>query len=329
MVTPYDVSVRLAEKLNELAPGPSKKKSIFVTTGAEAVENAVKIARAHTGRRGVIAFNGGFHGRTMLAMGLTGKITPYKNLFGPFPAEIYHAPFPIDYHGVSVEAALRAVDDLFKVDLAPTDCAAIIVEPVQGEGGFYPAPIEFLQALRKLCDEHGIVLIVDEIQTGFGRTGCWFACEEAGIVPDIITLGKGIAGGVPMGAVGWHGDLGQIPTGSHGSTFGGNPLAAAAAIATITTLRDEDLSGRAAEVGGWFLDELRALDLRAIREIRGRGLMIGIELRGRVTPLLKALHERGIIALPAGTTVLRLLPPLTISRDDLRRVLTALEEVLS
>ena len=148
MVTPYDSSVRLAEKLNQLAPGPSKKKSIFVTTGAEAVENTIKIARAYTGRRGVIAFNGGFHGRTMLAMGLTGKITPYKNLFGPFPAEIYHAPFPIEYHGVTVDDSLKALDNLFKVDIAPSDVAAIIVEPIQGEGGFYPAPVEFLQALR-------------------------------------------------------------------------------------------------------------------------------------------------------------------------------------
>jgi 4-aminobutyrate aminotransferase/(S)-3-amino-2-methylpropionate transaminase len=190
MVTPYDSAVRLAEQLNELAPGDTPKKSIFVTTGAEAVENTIKIARAYTGRRGVIAFNGGFHGRTLLAMGLTGKITPYKNLFGPFPGEVYHAPFPIDYHGVTIEDSLKALNNLFKVDIAPTDVAAIIVEPVQGEGGFYPAPDEFLQALRAVCDEHGIVLIADEIQTGFGRTrhdhgrqGCrrWLsACGRGG-----------------------------------------------------------------------------------------------------------------------------------------------------
>ncbi len=201
MVTPYDTSVRLAEKLNELVPGPSKKKSIFVTTGAEAVENAVKIARAHTGRRGVVAFNGGFHGRTMLAMGLTGKITPYKNLFGPFPGEVYHAPFPVPYHGVSVEHSLKALETLFKVDIAPADVAAIIVEPVQGEGGFYPAPDEFLQALRRICDEHGIVLVADEIQSGFGRTGRFFATEYAGIEPDLVTMAKGVAGGFPLAAV--------------------------------------------------------------------------------------------------------------------------------
>ena len=198
MVTPYGSAVELAEKLNELAPGNTPKKTIFVTTGAEAVENCVKIARAHTGRRGVIAFNGGFHGRTMLAMGLTGKITPYKNLFGPFPAEIYHAPYPVKYHGVSVEGSLKALEMLFKVDIAPSDVAAIIVEPVQGEGGFYPAPNEFLQALRAVCDEHGIVLIADEIQTGFGRTGKFFCSEYADIEPDLITVAKGVAGGFPL-----------------------------------------------------------------------------------------------------------------------------------
>jgi 4-aminobutyrate aminotransferase/(S)-3-amino-2-methylpropionate transaminase len=171
MVTPYEVAVELAERLNRLAPGPTPKKSIFVTTGAEAVENAIKIARAHTGRSGVIAFGGGFHGRTFMAMALTGKIAPYKAAFGPFPAEIYHAPFPIAYHGVSVSDSLAVIEQIFKYDIEPARVAAIIVEPVMGEGGFYIAPPEFLQALRRLCDEHGIVLVVDEIQTGFARTG--------------------------------------------------------------------------------------------------------------------------------------------------------------
>ncbi|MFT5658347.1 MAG: 4-aminobutyrate aminotransferase/(S)-3-amino-2-methylpropionate transaminase, partial [Gammaproteobacteria bacterium] len=198
MVTPYNSSVQLAEKLNELAPGKSKKKSIFVTTGAEAVENAVKIARAHTRRRGVIAFNGGYHGRTIMAMGMTGKITPYKNLFGPFPAEIYHAPFPIEYHGITVEDSLKALNNLFTVDIAPDDVAAIIVEPIQGEGGFYAAPVEFMQALRALCDEHGIVMICDEIQTGFARTGKMFCTEYSDIEPDICTVAKGMANGFPI-----------------------------------------------------------------------------------------------------------------------------------
>ncbi|MCV6604740.1 MAG: aminotransferase class III-fold pyridoxal phosphate-dependent enzyme, partial [Porticoccaceae bacterium] len=201
MVTPYDSAVELAEQLNELAPGDTPKKTIFVTTGAEAVENCIKIARAHTGRRGVIAFNGGFHGRTMMAMGLTGKVTPYKNKFGPFPGEIYHAPYPIAYHGVSEEDSLKALHNLFKVDIEPQDVAAIILEPVQGEGGFYPAPDSFMQALRKLCDEHGIMLIADEIQTGFARTGKFFCTEYSGVEPDLMTAAKGIAGGFPIAAV--------------------------------------------------------------------------------------------------------------------------------
>lgn len=201
MVNPYEVAVELAEKLTAIAPGDSEKKAIFVSTGAEAVENCVKIARAHTGRRGVIAFNGGFHGRTNLTMALTGKITPYKNLFGPFPGDIFHAPFPIECHGISVKESLKAVENLFKVDIAPSDVAAIIIEPIQGEGGFYSAPAEFIQALRNICDEHGIVLIADEIQTGFGRTGKMFNFEYSDVEPDLITMAKGIAGGFPIAAV--------------------------------------------------------------------------------------------------------------------------------
>ena len=188
MVTPYDSAVRLAEKLNELAPGPTPKKSMFVTTGAEAVENAIKIARAHTGRRAVIAFDGGYHGRTNFTLGLTGKNAPYKQSFGPFPADIYRAPFPIPYHGVSEEQALRAINMLFKCDVYPKDVAAIILEPVQGEGGFYPASNSFLKALRALCDEHGIVLIIDEIQSGFARSGKFFCHEYSGVEADLITL---------------------------------------------------------------------------------------------------------------------------------------------
>ncbi|MCP4391287.1 MAG: aminotransferase class III-fold pyridoxal phosphate-dependent enzyme, partial [Gammaproteobacteria bacterium] len=249
MVTPYDSSVRLAEKLNELAPGPSKKKSIFVTTGAEAIENAVKIARAHTGRRGVIAFNGSFHGRTMLAMGLTGKITPYKNLFGPFPAEIYHAPFPIEYHGVSTEESLKALDNLFKVDIAPSDVAAIIVEPVQGEGGFYPAPVEFLQALRALCDAHGIMLVVDEIQTGFARTGKMFCSEYAGIEADLMTVAKGMANGFPIAAVVGKAEVMDSPLpGGLGGTYAGSPLGCVAGLAMIDVIEEENLADAANHV---------------------------------------------------------------------------------
>ncbi len=201
MITPYGVAVELAEKLNRLAPGPTPKKAIFVTTGAEAVENCIKIARAHTGRAGVIAFGGGFHGRTFMAMALTGKVAPYKAGFGPFPAEVYHAPFPIAYHGVSVQDSLEALEHIFKFDIEPARVAAIIVEPVMGEGGFYIAPPEFLQALRKLCDQHGIVLVIDEIQTGFARTGKMFAIEHAGVEPDLMTMAKSLAGGFPLAAV--------------------------------------------------------------------------------------------------------------------------------
>ena len=346
MVTPYDVSVRLTEKLNELAPGPSKKKSIFVTTGAEAVENAVKIARAHTGRRGVIAFNGGFHGRTMLAMGLTGKITPYKNLFGPFPAEIYHAPFPIEFHGISVEESLKAVDNLFKVDLAPSDCAAIIVEPVQGEGGFYPAPVEFLQALRKLCDEHGIVLIVDEIQTGFARTGSLFCCEKAGIEPDLMTTAKGMANGYPIAAVVGKAEIMDAPLpGGLGGTYAGSPVACAAALAMIDVIAEEGLVEAANRVGARFTERLNALKAKfpdTIGHLRtDHGAMMAMELvqngdAGQPdAELTKALvgkaYESGLALLSCGSrgNVIRFLPALNISEKLIDEGLDILENCLA
>ena len=330
MVTPYGSAVELAEKLNELAPGNTPKKTIFVTTGAEAVENCVKIARAHTGRRGVIAFNGGFHGRTMLAMGLTGKITPYKNLFGPFPAEIYHAPYPVKYHGVSVEDSLKALEMLFKVDIAPSDVAAIIVEPVQGEGGFYPAPNEFLQALRAVCDEHGIVLIADEIQTGFGRTGKFFCSEYANIEPDLITVAKGVAGGFPLSAVVGKAEIMDAPLpGGLGGTYAGSPIGCAAALAVIDVIAEENLVERSVQIGTLFGDRLDALQRQfpdAIGDIRAsRGAMIAMELvkngdAEQPDPeLTKALvtlaYQRGLVLLSCGTrgNVIRFLPALTIS----------------
>ena len=330
MVTPYDTSVRLAEKLNELAPGPSKKKSIFVTTGAEAVENAVKIARAHSGRRGVIAFNGGFHGRTMLAMGLTGKITPYKNLFGPFPAELYHAPFPIEYHGISIEDSLKAIDNLFTVDIAPGDVAAIIVEPIQGEGGFYPAPVEFMQALRALCDEHGIVLIVDEIQTGFARTGKMFCSEYAGIEPDLITVAKGMANGFPIAAVVGKAELMDAPLpGGLGGTYAGSPISCAAALAMIDVIEEEGLVDAANRVGGVFTTRLEALRTRfpgTIGHLRtSHGAMMAMELvkdgdvdqpdADLTKSLLGLAYEKGLVLLACGSrgNVIRYLPALNIS----------------
>lgn len=331
MVTPYDSSVRLAEKLNELAPGDTPKKSIFVTTGAEAVENCIKIARAHTGRRGVIAFNGGFHGRTNLAMGLSGKVTPYKNLFGPFPAEIYHAPFPIDYHGISVEDSLKALDNLFKVDIEPRDVAAIIVEPVQGEGGFYAAPVAFMQALRKICDEHGIVFVSDEIQTGFGRTGKFFCTEYAGIEPDLMTSAKGIAGGFPLAAVVGKADIMDAPLpGGLGGTYAGSPIGCAAALAVIEVIREENLVERANGIGDFFMERLHQLKQQypeVVGEVRNKGAMIAMELvqngdADQPNPeltkaIVGAAAKKGLILLSCGFrgNVIRFLPALTISDE--------------
>ncbi len=332
MVTPYDSSVRLAEKLNQLAPGPSKKKSIFVTTGAEAVENTIKIARAYTGRRGVIAFNGSFHGRTMLAMGLTGKITPYKNLFGPFPAEIYHAPFPIEYHGVSVEDSLKALDNLFQVDIAPSDVAAIIVEPVQGEGGFYPAPVEFMQALRSLCDEHGIVLVVDEIQTGFARTGKMFCSEYAGIEPDLITVAKGMANGYPIAAVVGKAEIMDAPlAGGLGGTYAGSPLGCVAALAMIEVIEEEALVDSANRVRDTFQSRLEALQAKypdTIGHLRtAHGAMMAMELvqngdaeqpdADLTKAILGLAYKKGLVLLACGSrgNVIRYLPALNISDE--------------
>ena len=342
MVTPYDSAVELAEKLNELAPGPTPKKSIFVTTGAEAVENCVKIARAHTGRRGVIAFNGGFHGRTLLAMGLTGKITPYKNLFGPFPGEIFHVPYPIDYHGVTVEDSLKALEMLFKVDIAPTDVAAIIVEPVQGEGGFYPAPNEFMQVLRKLCDEHGIVLIADEIQTGFARTGKFFCCEYADVEPDLMTVAKGVAGGFPLAAVVGKADIMDAPLpGGLGGTYGGSPIGCAAALAVIEVIAEENLVERAGQIGALFAERLKGLQQQypdIVGDIRAdRGAMIAMELvkNGDAeqpdADLTKAIvglaYQKGLVLLSCGVrgNVIRFLPALTISDELINEGLDILE----
>ena len=345
MVTPYDSAVELAEKLNDLAPGDTPKKTIFVTTGAEAVENCIKIARAYTGRRGVIAFNGGFHGRTMLAMGLTGKITPYKNLFGPFPGEIYHAPYPIEYHGVSVEESLKALDMLFKVDIAPSDVAAIIVEPVQGEGGFYPASTEFMRALRMLCDEHGIVLVADEIQTGFARTGKFFCCEYSGVEPDLMTVAKGVAGGFPLSAVVGKADIMDAPLpGGLGGTYAGSPIACAAALAVIDVIAENDLVNRANQIGSLFGQRLTGLQEKypdVIGDIRSQhGAMIAMELVKNGQPdqpdpeltsaLVRQAPENGLILLSCGVNgnVIRFLPALTISDDLINEGLDIVERCL-
>lgn len=250
MVTPYTSFVELAEQIVARAPGKGEQKAAFVTTGAEAVENAIKFARTHTGRSGIIAFKGGFHGRTNMCMGLTGKIAPYKIGFGPFPNEIYHLPFPNDYHGVTEQQSLSALQDLFACDIEPSRIAAIIFEPIQGEGGFYQAPASWAKAIRELCDQHGIVLICDEIQTGFARTGKMFASEYLGIEPDLTTMAKGIAGGFPLsGVVGKAEIMDSATPGGIGGTYAGSPLACTAALEVLKIIDSENLCERAQHIG--------------------------------------------------------------------------------
>ena len=341
MINPYTTAVELAEKLTRLAPGSSAKKAIFVSTGAEAVENCIKIARAHTRRRGVIAFSGGFHGRTNMTMALTGKVAPYKTLFGPFPADIYHLPFPMALHGVSTEQSLAALHKLFKVDIAPDDVAAIIIEPVQGEGGFYQAPTELLKALRQLCDQHGIVLIADEIQTGFGRTGKLFAMEHSGVEPDLMTMAKGIAGGLPLAAVVGKSDIMDAPLpGGLGGTYGGSPVACAAALAVLEVIEEDKLCAQANVVGEAFSARLNALQQqfpKRIAEVRQFGAMIAVEFMRDDEPdvvltqqIIARAAEHGLILLSCGFygNVLRFLPPLTIEADILQQGLDKLDVLL-
>lgn len=345
MVNPYEVAVELAEKLTKIAPGESEKKAIFVTTGAEAVENCVKIAKAHTGRRGVIAFNGSFHGRTNLTMGLTGKIAPYKKSFGPFPGDIYHVPFPATSYGATIEDSLKAIKNLFKVDIEPSDVAAIIIEPVQGEGGFYSTPVELLQELRKICDEHGIVLIADEIQTGFGRTGKMFNCEYSGVEPDLITMAKGIAGGYPLAAVVGKQEIMDAPiAGALGGTYGGSPVGCAAALAVLEIMEEEDLINRSNEIGKAFNSKLTQLQTQfpaLISDVRNKGAMIAIELisdgdankpnADLTKAIISKASEYGLILLACGfnSNVIRFLPPLTISDEVMNEGLDKFVELFS
>ena len=350
MVTPYESFVALAERLNALVPGSTPKKTAFFTTGAEAVENAVKIARAHTGRPGVVAFSGAFHGRTLLAMALTGKVVPYKVGFGPFPAEVYHAPFPNAYRGVSVQDSLKALDLLFKSDVDPGRVAAIIVEPVQGEGGFNIAPPEFLQALRKICDQHGILLIIDEIQTGFARTGKMFAVEHSGVEPDLMTMAKSLAGGFPLSAVTGKAEIMDAPIpGGIGGTYAGSPLATTAALAVLDVIEEEKLIERSQQMGERIAGRFRTMaqrnTLSVIGDVRNLGAMIAMELvkdRGTKEPapeLTKALvakaAEKGLVLLSCGTygNVIRILVPLTASDalvdEGLDIIERSLEELVS
>ena len=326
-VSPYESYVRLAERLNALAPGDFPKKTLFLSTGAEAVENAIKIARYHTKRSAVIAFSGGFHGRTLMTMALTGKVMPYKRGFGPFPAEVYHAEFPQPYHGVSTEQALADLDRLFHGDVDPKSVAAIIFEPVQGEGGFNVAPADFLRALRRLCDEHGIVMIADEVQGGIARTGKMFSIEHSGVVPDLITMAKGLGGGFPLsGVTGRASIMDSAHAGGLGGTYGGNPISIAAAHAVLDVIEAEGLCARAAAVGEKMRTRLQLLakTLSCIGDVRGLGAMVAFELvkdpktkepdADLTASILTHAEQRGLILLSCGTSanVVRLLAPLTI-----------------
>ena len=341
-IVPYASYVELAEKINRRAPGDHPKKTAFFTTGAEAVENAIKIARAATGRPGVIAFTGGFHGRTMMGMALTGKVAPYKLGFGPFPSDVFHAPFPNALHGVSVEDSLKAIEFLFKADIDPKRVAAIIFEPVQGEGGFYQAPVEFVRALRKLCNEHGILLIADEVQTGFARTGKLFAMHHYDVVPDLMTMAKSLAGGMPLsGVVGRAEIMDAAAPGGLGGTYAGNPLAVASAHAVLDIIDEEKLCERAVKLGDRVKATLNALqhDVPQIAEVRGPGAMIAVEFckPGGHEPdaeftkrvQTRAL-ERGLLLLVCGvySNVVRFLFPLTIQDNVFDEALTILQEVL-
>ncbi|CDG17623.1 4-aminobutyrate--2-oxoglutarate transaminase [Xenorhabdus doucetiae] len=341
-VVPYENYVALAERLNRLVPGHFVKKTVFVTTGAEAVENAVKIARAATGRSGVVAFSGAFHGRTFLGMSLTGKVAPYKMGFGPLVSDVYHVPFPVELHGISVEQTLNALENLFRTDIEPTRVAAIIIEPVQGEGGFYPAPAELLESLRDIADRYGIVLIADEIQTGFARTGKLFAMEHHQVAADLTTMAKGLAGGFPLAAVTGRAELmDAVVPGGLGGTYGGNPVAIAASHAVLDVIEEEKLAARATQLGERLTQYLHELRPRVpqIADVRGFGLMIAVEFHraGSQEPdadftnavRQKAL-ERGLILLTCGvhSNVIRFLPPLTIQDDVFDEALNILKSVL-
>jgi 4-aminobutyrate aminotransferase/4-aminobutyrate aminotransferase/(S)-3-amino-2-methylpropionate transaminase len=341
-IVPYESYVSLAEKINERAPGDYPKKTAFFTTGAEAVENAIKIARAATGRPGVIAFTGGFHGRTMMGMALTGKVAPYKIGFGPFPADVFHAPFPNPLHGVTTADSLKAIEYLFKADIDPKRVAAIIFEPVQGEGGFYPAPAEFVRALRKLCNEHGILLIADEVQTGFARTGKLFAMHHYDVVPDLMTIAKSLAGGMPLsGVVGRAEIMDAAAPGGLGGTYAGNPLAVASAHAVLEIIDEEKLCERAVLLGDRLKARLVALqaEVPQIADVRGPGAMVAVEFcKGGTTEpdaeftrrvQARAL-ERGLLLLVCGvySNVVRFLFPLTVQDPVFDEALKVLEDVL-
>lgn len=343
-VAAYDVYVEVAERLHEVVPGDFAKKTFLATTGAEAVENSIKIARAYTGRSAVISFSGSFHGRTFLGMSLTGKVAPYRAGFGPLASEIYHAPYPYEYRGWTTERSLEALHYLFHTQIDPKEVAAIIIEPVLGEGGFVPAPKEFLQGLREITREHGIVFIADEIQTGFGRTGRMFAMEHAGVAADITLVAKSLAGGLPLSGVVGRAEIMDGPApGGLGGTYGGNPLACAAALGVFEAFESDRLLDEAVRVGDRLHKDLRQLASKfpVIGDVRGVGPMQAIELvldKDTKEPAVeltdrvrKYAEDSGIVLLKAGlyANVLRFLPPFVATDEQIDTVLRVLDEGLS
>ena len=342
-VVQYESYLRLAQRLCEVTPIAGDKKAIFFSTGAEAIENAVKIARAATGREAVISFRGAFHGRTLLALSLTGSVQPYKQNFGPYAAEIYQTPFPYAYRGWNTEAAIADLNNLLESEVSPKRVAAIVIEPVLGEGGFVPAPLDFIPKLRELCDRHGILLIADEIQTGFGRTGEFFGIEHSGVEPDLMTVAKSLAAGFPLsGVVGKAKVMDAPDPGGLGGTYGGNPVACAAGLAVMDIMRDEKLPERAARIGSVVEERMRtwATENELIGDVRGLGAMMGMELvRDRKTKepadketakILAAAREKGLIVLRCGMhhNVIRTLMPLTIPDEQLEEGLDILGAAL-
>jgi 4-aminobutyrate aminotransferase/(S)-3-amino-2-methylpropionate transaminase len=337
----YDSYVELAERLCAIAPGTFAKKAFFVSTGAEAVENAVKIARGFTKRSGVITFRHGYHGRTLLTLAMTGKVAPYKQpSFGPYPSDVYQIAFPSALHGVSPEAALAELQDLFGAQIAPDRVAAIVIEPVQGEGGFVPAPPAFLRALRAIADQHGIVLVFDEIQSGFGRTSKMFASEYAGVVPDLMTVAKSLAGGLPLAGIVGRAEIMDGPEpGGLGGTYAGSPLACAAALATLDAFEEEHILERAVALGVRLREALDALAAAypQIAEVRGLGAMLAFELSdlagaegsgaAATQRIVEAARERGLLLMKAGNgNIIRILVPLVIEPAQLERALGILTE---
>ncbi|WP_313162081.1 4-aminobutyrate--2-oxoglutarate transaminase [Kosakonia cowanii] len=341
-IVPYESYITLAERINALVPIDGPAKSAFFSTGAEAVENAVKIARAYTKRPGIIAFGGGFHGRTFMTMALTGKVAPYKIGFGPFPGSVYHAHYPNELHGVSTEQALQSLTHLFKADIAPDQVAAILLEPVQGEGGFNIAPPEFMQALRALCDSHGILLIIDEVQSGFARTGKLFASEHYAIKPDLITMAKSLAGGLPLSAVAGRAEVMDAPApGGLGGTYAGNPLAVAAAHAVLDVIEEEKLCERANQLGKDLVEVLTHAKAHCthIADIRAQGSMVAVEFQdpqtGTPSPeFTKQVQDKalqaGLLLLSCGVygNVIRFLYPLTIPDEQFRKALDIIQRSL-